>query len=747
MNASAQAILKTIEGDSVPLRGVSAEGHVRGLLFELSIEQQYENTTDRNIETVFTFPLPDRAVLLGLEVTIGERVLAAQAVRTDTARRRYEDAIEAGDTAALLERAGDGLYTVSLGNLLAGERALVRYRYAEQLDVRQDGVRLSVPTVIAPRYGDASAHVEAPHQVPETRLTAEYPFSLSITVEGPLATGQLSSPTHRISNVTDEEVARVTLAEDAWLDRDFVLLAQAEGFRGASLVATDTAGGEAGYVAQVSWVPQLPNPAPMPWALKVLIDCSGSMGGDSIAQARRALSSIIAQVNEDDLIGLTRFGSTVVPVTDGLQAPNDVLLSELKRVALEMNADLGGTRLPAALTYVLAQPTRGADHPAVLLVTDGEIWAVTEALDAVRAAQHRLFVVAVGSAPAEPLARQIAEATGGACEFVTPGEDIEGAIVRMARRMREPVYAVADVAWPATPKWITPLPSAVFAGDTVNLMAGFDAVPEGSVEIRVSGAEPETVALAQTVSEEPTLARVAAAHRLATLSDEEAAALAEHYQLASRFTAFVMVMGRTENERPKNLPILRSVDHMLAAGWGGLSSVDTSVSRMDVSRASMHIDAALFEAPEHFDASFDDSMEFGSQMPLMADDVPTSANGVLTPFEVVGRLLEQLRSGSRRPAQYADLRSLGVPEPVVAGIVLAAGSERVGESDAVMLWTALLIERLEPDAMVESALRPFRAILGDRRLRSLRLKLRRLAAPVSSTEWESRLAAEVRDGR
>ena len=59
------------------------------------------------------------------------------------------------NTAALLEHAGDGLYTLGLGNLLAGETAVIRYRYAELLDRHEDHIRFCVPTVIAPRYGDA----------------------------------------------------------------------------------------------------------------------------------------------------------------------------------------------------------------------------------------------------------------------------------------------------------------------------------------------------------------------------------------------------------------------------------------------------------------------------------------------------------------------------------------------------------------------------------------------------------------
>ena len=142
MSAEAAAILKSSRGTPVPLQGVSARGRLNGLLFELSVEQTYRNTGGRNIEAVYTFPVPHHAVLLGLDLEIGERKLSGVAVRRQAASERYEEAMDQGNTAALLEQAGDGLYTLSLGNLLAGEQAVIRYRYAELLDRHEDHIRL-----------------------------------------------------------------------------------------------------------------------------------------------------------------------------------------------------------------------------------------------------------------------------------------------------------------------------------------------------------------------------------------------------------------------------------------------------------------------------------------------------------------------------------------------------------------------------------------------------------------------------
>ena len=120
---SEAAILQSIEGEPMTLEGVAANGTVNGLLFELTVEQRYCNPSTTNIEAVYTFPLPFGAVLLDLDVELNGKTLTGIVVEKAVAEAQYEVAIDKGDTAIMLERAANGLCTVNLGNLMAGERA------------------------------------------------------------------------------------------------------------------------------------------------------------------------------------------------------------------------------------------------------------------------------------------------------------------------------------------------------------------------------------------------------------------------------------------------------------------------------------------------------------------------------------------------------------------------------------------------------------------------------------------------
>ena len=151
------------------------------------------NEEQTNIEAVYTFPLPLDATLLDLDIVIGERHLKGAVVEKRAAERKYEDAIESGDAAVMLEELEPGMYTMNVGNLLPGESATITYRYSLVYRWTGDKLRLMLPTSIASRYG-ASPHL--PHQAPESSLFAENRFSLQIEVFGILQDAQFSSPSH-----------------------------------------------------------------------------------------------------------------------------------------------------------------------------------------------------------------------------------------------------------------------------------------------------------------------------------------------------------------------------------------------------------------------------------------------------------------------------------------------------------------------------------------------------------------------
>ena len=128
-----QAELVSGGGRDLMLLGVKANGAVKGRLLVMTLEQSYRNTSSKNTEITYTFPLPFGAVLMEVEVTLNGEELRGEVSPRSTARAKYEEAISEGNSSIMLERNRDGSFTLELGNLLAREECRILVRYAQVL--------------------------------------------------------------------------------------------------------------------------------------------------------------------------------------------------------------------------------------------------------------------------------------------------------------------------------------------------------------------------------------------------------------------------------------------------------------------------------------------------------------------------------------------------------------------------------------------------------------------------------------
>lgn len=501
------------------LVGVQTQGRLDAVLFELTLRQTYRNTSAQCLEVVYTFPLPPAAVLLGFASELNGQRQQGVIEPRHNAERQYETALAEGHAPVMLEVNQHGVHTANIGNLQPGDEVELECRFALLLAPEQGRLRVSIPTTIAPRYGQAAQAGLQAQQVPQVDLAAEYPLAVSLVIGEALAGAEVDCPTHRCTRQTGEDgLLRLTLAEGAWLDRDLVVVVTPREQQPSLCVrASDTVDAEAPVVMMASLVPAAPA-SRAPLAIKLLVDCSGSMAGDSLFSAQAALRGVVASLDEDDQVSLSRFGSSVDHVF-GLSPARPQALRHLQPLIDGLQANLGGTEMGGALTSVFDLP--GPTSPAgadVLLITDGAIWHANAVVQAARDSGHRVFAIGVGSAPGEGLLRSLAEATGGACELATPGESLEAAARRMLQRMRQPRHSGVRVDWGDTPVWTWGPVQAAFSGDAVIALAGFrNPLPRTPVRLLADGPQGQAVELARSEADAPApgdaLARIAAAHR------------------------------------------------------------------------------------------------------------------------------------------------------------------------------------------------------------------------------------------
>ena len=575
-NDQRQASFSGTDGESVALKSIHVQGNLDGLMLRVKARQSYRNETGRNLETVYTFPMAWGATLLGLNVELAGKRMAATVIEKKQATEKYETAIDDGDTPVMVEKSGSGLYTANLGNLKDGEEAVIEIEYAQLLRFEHGRVRMSIPTTLAPRYGDAYGPGGlAPHETDRVNPMVEYPFTLKLDLQGQIARAQLSCPSHKVSVAATDLGVTVLLEQGGMLDRDFIL--NLEGLEGQSFAVTGPDGDQHAVLA--SFCPKLPTQEVAPLLLKILVDCSGSMQGDSISQARAALHEVAQALTPADFVSYSKFGSSVEHVIPKLESCTPGLIANgLARAIKVTEADLGGTELNQALesTFAIKRPALGEQGIDVLLITDGDVWKIDEIVTSASRSGHRIFAVGVGSSPAESLLRDLAEKTGGACELVSPNESVADAVIRTFRRMRAAQSVQLQVNWGAEPLWQSALPRQLFDGETVHVFATLAQPPatapilKWETDALALQSQPEIL----THDVEGAVARLGGARQLAeAASDETALEIALKYQLVSAQTNLFLVHVRAEDDKATGLPHLQQIEQMQAAGWGGFGSV------------------------------------------------------------------------------------------------------------------------------------------------------------------------------
>ena len=224
-------------------------------------------------------------MLLSFAAKVGECRYEGTVIPRKEAEVKYEQAISEGNSAFRLQEVRAGIYSATLGNVMAGEAIEITLTYAETLAWNGRSIRYRLPTTLAPRYGEPGTM--QPWQRPVTQIAVEYPLSVVVQIDGALARAAISCPSHQAIFRPGAESVAISLATGATLDRDFILEIENDAVR--SLGISATACGT--HLAMLTLLPPAVA-ADSNWArdVVILLDCSGSMTGDSLKLVKEACS-------------------------------------------------------------------------------------------------------------------------------------------------------------------------------------------------------------------------------------------------------------------------------------------------------------------------------------------------------------------------------------------------------------------------------------------------------------------------
>ncbi len=397
------------DGREAQLLSVQVQGEILGLMLRLTVRQTWRNASGAPMATRLRFPLGADQTLLDL---------------------RVERAHGAHTPQVLQQVARDSRQCCSAtpGVLATGEQVTLQWRIGQLLNLQGSSLRLQLPAALLPR--------------------APRPAQIGFEVHNPVALGTVGSPSHELQRVRHANGVSLSLRAPNGLDKDLVLTVH--GLRGTSLaLASPDLSTPGASTVLMSCCPRLPaDAAPRPLRMKLLVDSSSAMPAERLSPIRTALDKLLAQLSPEDQLSYSRFGERTLHDLPRLQVCTDAYQKRLRALARHTDTDLGTPDPLAALHAVLAltdedeEPVLDAD---LLLITASPVWRIEAPLRALQAAGHRLHVVAIGQA-GQSLWRELAEASGGACELLAPGQHSQQTLVRLIERMRQQRTVRASLA-------------------------------------------------------------------------------------------------------------------------------------------------------------------------------------------------------------------------------------------------------------------------------------------------------------
>ncbi len=457
--------LRTQRG-ALPLNELHLRAAIRGLDYSLRLTQVFVNVHGESIEAVYTFPLPGRAGVSAFRLVCAEKVIEGKLQERGQARAGYREAVQSGQQAALVEEERPEIFTVTLGNLPAGQIVRVELDLDGPLQCLDQYALLRFPLVVAPRYipgnplagkdvgsgvkHDTDRSPDASRITPPTLLPG-YPNPVILSIEVELDSPLLDWRNLRSSIPLELEQSRLVYpASSGGINQDFVLALPFPSEQLASCLQVE----DDAFCLTMVPPSQLPEPAE-PKQVVILLDRSSSMAGWTIAAARRVVARLVHSLNPQDSFLIVAFDDKPEVVSPRTESSSNSGWYRLEQQASPLslaqednvNAILqglqaiearGGTEMKAALEAGLRHLGQ-TGH--IVLVTDGQVGNEAEIfqLCAARGAGVRISCIGISEAVSGDFLQRLAESTGGLCQLVNNDMQLDESMTAICRRIGNPI--------------------------------------------------------------------------------------------------------------------------------------------------------------------------------------------------------------------------------------------------------------------------------------------------------------------
>jgi Ca-activated chloride channel family protein len=447
------------------------------------MEIRLRNPATARQEAELLVPVPDRAVIRGFSFQGPGAEPSARLLPRDEAKAIYDRIVAQARDPALLEFAGFNLVRSSVFPVEAGGTQAVRLTYEHLLPATGDRVDYVLPRSESLEY-----------KVP-------WKIAVQISASGPIAA--VYSPSHLLRTSRPRpNAATVALADPASTAPGPFRLSflRERGDVAASLFAYPDPKVGGGYFLLLAGLPSRaakPDPAALRREVTLVIDRSGSMRGEKLAQVREAALQVLAGLDDGEAFNVILYNEAVDSFAERPLRKSPKTMKSASEFLEGMTAR-GGTNIHDALLEALRQPPSEGTLPIVLFMTDGLPTVGQTAEVSIRELarkgnphRRRIFTFGVGVDVNTPLLEKIAYESRATTTFILPSEDVEVKVADVFKRLRGPMLAdpeltVSEDEGHRRSRELIPgrIPD-VFDGDQIVLLGQY--VGEGPLEFILRG--------------------------------------------------------------------------------------------------------------------------------------------------------------------------------------------------------------------------------------------------------------------
>lgn len=524
------------------------------------VTQIFENLEQRQVEALYTFPVPKGASVSNFSMWIGGKEMIGEVLEKKRARKIYNSYKQKRRDPGLLEQTDYKTFEMRIFPIAAGAKQKVQVTYYQELDVDHDWATYVYPLATTSK-GKQDSRVKGK-------------FSVAVDVKSVIPIVKMTSPSHNqdflIINHSEEFYEASLENRDGDLARDIVLSFQSQRpISGMDLIASNLPDEDGFFQITLTAGEELKK-NDQGGDYVFILDISGSMANDDkLSASRSSIDSFITTLSDKDRFEIITFNRESRPLFNNLTTASN----ETRKEALSFLSSIeakGGTFMQPALTA--AYKYNDLDRTLnVVILSDGmtEQSERNVLMDLIRSrpSNVRVFCIGVGNEINRPLLNQMAEDAGGLASFISQGDNFKRQAQAFRRKLTHPVASnlqldVKDVEiYNMEPQQLPNL----FHGTPIHIYGRYKNGGNAQITLsaEVKGRIIKTTSQLNFPKEDnsnPEIERMWAWHKMRTIQDnmqskpdqnkiDEIVRLGEAFSITSEYTSFIVLENDSEYKR------------------------------------------------------------------------------------------------------------------------------------------------------------------------------------------------------